>query len=199
MSALFVTFEGIEGAGKTTLARRLFARLQQEGVSAWLTQEPWEPRLRQLLLEQGDLQREEELLLFLADRAIHTRHIRRALAEGRTVLCDRYADSTLVYQGYARGIEIDWVRQLNRFATGGLQPARTYLLDLPVEIGLQRQRERNRIGAEDLAFHEKVRRGFLEEAHREPHRYLRLDATQPLPQLEQLVWEDLLQLLQHAR
>lgn len=199
MNALFVTFEGIEGAGKTTLAQRLFARLQLEGISAWLTCEPWEPRLRELLLEQGDLQREEELLLFLADRAMHTRHIRRALAEGKVVLCDRYADSTLVYQGYARGLELDWVRRLNEFATGGLQPVRTYLLDLPVEVGLQRQRERNRIGAEDLAFHEKVRQGFLEEAHRDPHRYLLLDAVQPLAQLEQQIWQDLLQLRQRAR
>ncbi len=198
MSALFVTFEGIEGAGKTTLARSLGQRLQQAGFAVWLTWEPWEPRLREVLLEQSDLQREEELLLFLADRAIHTRHIRRALAGGQMVLCDRYADSTLVYQGYARGLDLEWVRRLNQFATGGLQPVRTYLLDLPVELGLQRQRERNRIGAEDLAFHERVRQGFLAEARREPHRYLRLDATQPLAQLEQLVWEDFLQLLQRA-
>ncbi|MCS6950041.1 MAG: dTMP kinase [bacterium] len=195
MSAPFVSFEGIEGAGKTTLSRWLSERLQQEGVPVWLTYEPWEPRLRALLLERGDLQREEELLLFLADRAIHTRHIRRALEEGKAVLCDRYADSTLVYQGYARGLDLEWVRQLNQFATGGLQPVRTYLLDLPVEVGLLRQRERDRIGAEDFAFHEKVRQGFLAEAQREPHRYLLLDATQPLEQLEQSVWEDFSQLL----
>jgi len=167
MDALFITFEGMEGAGKTTLARWLSERLRQEGIPNWLTYEPWEPRLRELLLRQGDLRREEELLLFLADRAIHTRHIRMALAEGKTVICDRYADSTLVYQGYARGLDIAWVRQMNQFATGGLQPVRTYLLDVPVEIGLNRQRERNRIGAEEIAFHERVRAGFLAEAQRE--------------------------------
>ncbi len=191
MDALFVTFEGVEGAGKTTLARWLSERLRQEGIPNWLTHEPWEPRLRELLLGHGDLRREEELLLFLADRAIHTRHIRMALAEGQTVICDRYADSTLVYQGYARGLDIEWVREMNRFATGGLQPVRTYLLDVPVEIGLNRQRERNRIGAEGIAFHERVRAGFLAEAQREPHRYLVLDAMRPLADLQNLIWADI--------
>ncbi|GIV17659.1 MAG: thymidylate kinase [Armatimonadota bacterium] len=195
MSALFITFEGIEGAGKTTLARWLSERLLQEGIPNWLTHEPWEPRLRQVLLEHSDLQREEELLLFLADRAIHTRHIRQTLAEGKKVICDRYADSTLVYQGYARGLDVEWVRQLNRFATGGLQPIRTYLLDLPVEIGLRRQRERNRIGAEEIAFHERVREGFLTEARREPQRYLVLDAMRPLEELQGIIWEDVSGLL----
>jgi len=195
MSALFITFEGIEGAGKSTLARWLSERLQQEGVSHWLTYEPWEPRLREVLLEHGDLRREEELLLFLADRAIHTRYIRQALAEGRTVLCDRYADSTLVYQGYGRGLDIEWIRQLNLFATDGLQPVRTYLLDLPVPLGLRRQQERNRIGAEEMTFHEKVREGFLLEAKREPRRYLVLDATQTLEQLQSTIWGDACSLL----
>lgn len=195
MSALFITFEGIEGAGKSTLARWLSERLQQQGIPVWLTYEPWEPRLREVLLEHSDLQREEELLLFLADRAIHTRHIRHALAGGKTVVCDRYADSTLIYQGYGRGLDIEWVRQLNRFATGGLQPMRTYLLDLPVELGLRRQRERNRIGAEEIAFHERVRKGFLTEATREPQRYLVLDAKQPLEKLQDLIWEDMNRLL----
>jgi dTMP kinase len=194
MNALFLTFEGIEGAGKSTLARWLSERLRQEGIAHWLTHEPWEPRLRAVLLEHSDLQREEELLLFLADRAIHTRHIRQALAEGKTVLCDRYADSTLVYQGYARGLDIEWVRLLNRFATGGLQPVRTYLLDLPVELGLQRQRERNRIGAEGIAFHERVREGFLTEARQEPQRYLILDATRTLEELQRALWEDVCKL-----
>ena len=191
MDALFITFEGMEGAGKTTLARWLSERLWQEGIPNWLTYEPWEPRLRELLLRQGDLRREEELLLFLADRAIHTRHIRMALAEGKTVICDRFADSTLVYQGYARGLDIAWVRQMNQFATGGLQPVRTYLLDVPVEIGLNRQRERNRIGAEEIAFHEQVRAGFLAEAQREPQRYLVLDAMRPLADLQNLIWADI--------
>ncbi|MCL6476559.1 MAG: dTMP kinase [Firmicutes bacterium] len=191
MDALFITFEGVEGAGKTTLARWLSERLRQEGIPNWLTYEPWEPRLREVLLEHGDLRREEELLLFLADRAIHTRHIRMALAEGKTVICDRYADSTLVYQGYARGLDVEWVRQMNGFATGGLQPVRTYLLDLPVQVGLQRQRERNRIGAEEIAFHEQVRVGFLAEAQREPQRYLVLDAMRPLADLQNLIWADI--------
>ncbi len=197
MDALFITFEGMEGAGKTTLARWLSERLRQEGIPNWLTYEPWEPRLREVLLEHGDLRREEELLLFLADRAIHTRHIRMALTEGKTVICDRFADSTLVYQGYARGLDIEWVREMNRFATGGLQPVRTYLLDVPVEIGLNRQRERNRIGAEGIAFHERVRAGFLAEAQREPQRYLVLDALRPLADLQNRIWADISALQGH--
>ncbi|MGQ9488766.1 MAG: dTMP kinase [Armatimonadota bacterium] len=190
MKAPFITFEGIEGSGKSTLAHWLCQRLQEASIPCWLTFEPWEPRLREVLLGLGDLPTEAELLLFLADRAIHTRRIRQALAEGKTVVCDRYADSTLVYQGYARGLDIEWVRQMNHFATGGLEPVRTYLLDLPVELGLSRQRERNRIGTEEVAFHQRVREGFLMEAKREPHRFLVLDATQPLHELQRNIWID---------
>lgn len=190
MDAPFITFEGIEGAGKSTLARWLAQRLQEEGIECWLTWEPWEPRLRELLLEHSDLRREEELLLFIADRAIHTRHIRSTLAEGKTVICDRYADSTLIYQGYGRGLDLAWVRRLNRFATGGLEPVRTYLLDLPVEVGLSRQQELNRIGAEELAFHQRVRAGFLTEAEQNPRRFLVLDATRPLQVLQEAIWQD---------
>lgn len=195
MKAPFITFEGIEGAGKSTLAHWLCQRLQKASIPCWLTFEPWEPRLREVLLGLGDLPTEAELFLFLADRAIHTRRIRQALAEGKTVVCDRYADSTLVYQGYARGLDIGWVRQMNHFATGGLEPVRTYLLDLPVELGLSRQRERNRIGTEEVAFHQRVREGFLMEAKREPHRFLVLDATQPLHELQRDIWIDVRALL----
>ena len=190
MEGLFITFEGMEGAGKTTLARWLSDHLQAEGMRTWFTYEPWEPRLRSILLEHSNLQSTEELLLFVADRAIHTRYIRERLAEGTIVVCDRYADSTLIYQGYGRGIDIEWVRALNRFATGDLCPRRTYLLDVPVEIGLSRQRELNRIGAEEIAFHERVRQGFLQEAEREPQRFMVLDATRDLQELQSVIWAD---------
>lgn len=195
MSKLFLTFEGVEGAGKTTLARWVCQRLQEEGVDCWFTNEPWHPDLRQLLLAGTDLSREAELLLFLADRALHVGVIREALEQGRVVVCDRYADSTLVYQGYGRGLDIEWVRSLNRFATRGLTPTRTYLLDVPVSVGLQRQRERNRIGSEEMRFHERVREGFLREARLDPDRYVILDANQPLPILQESLWEDVRRLL----
>lgn len=194
-SAQFITFEGIEGAGKTTLARWLSERLQQEGIATWLTYEPWEPRLRQVLLEQSGLQSQEELLLFLADRAIHSRHIRQALDEQKWVICDRFADSTLVYQGYGRGFDIEWLRSLNQFATGGLHPVRTYLLDLPVQVGLGRQREANRIGAEDRAFHERVRAGFLQEAQKDAARFLVLDSQLTLSTLQERIWADVVRWL----
>jgi dTMP kinase len=120
-----------------------------------------------------------ELFLFLADRAQHVATlVMPSLEKGAIVLCDRFSDSTLAYQGYGRGLEIERLRQLNSDATGGLEPELTLLFDLPVEIGLQRQSKQDRLDRESLDFHERVRAGFLTEAKLAPGRYRIIDATQ---------------------
>jgi dTMP kinase len=174
----FITFEGIEGCGKSTQARRLAAAL-----GALLTFEPGATelgrRIRPLLLEGGPIAPGAELLLFAADRAQHVAEvIRPALAAGKTVVCDRYLDSTLAYQGFGRGLGLDRIRALMETATGGLQPDATILLDCSVETGLARVGRRgagDRFETEQKPFHEKVRQGFLTLAQAEPDRWVIVD------------------------
>lgn len=183
--ALFITFEGPEGAGKTTQIRQLETELQALGHDVVRTREPGGDRVgekvRELLLH-GDMGAEAELLLFAAARAQNVREVvRPALASGKVVLCDRFTDSTIAYQGYARNLPLDLIRQVNTFATGGLIPHRTFLLDLPPAVGLSRQDpdKQNRLDREDLTFHERVRQGFLDVAAAEPERIRVVDASQP--------------------
>lgn len=182
---MFVTFEGPEGAGKSTAIRAIETALLSQGFPVLVTREPgageFGKKVRALLLEQDAVTPEAELLLFLADRANHVENIiRPALARGEVVLCDRHADSSVVYQGYARGVDIDFLKRGNSFATKGLKPDLTLLFDLDPEIGLSRiqgDRERNRLDQESLDFHRKVRNGFLDLASKEPERWVILDAT----------------------
>lgn len=182
---MFVTFEGPEGAGKSTAIRGLASALEANGHQVFVTREPgagsFGTKIRALLLEEGDVVPEAELLLFLADRANHVETmIRPALAEGKIVLCDRHADSSVVYQGYARGVDIDFLKRGNAFATKGLKPDLTLLFDLDPSVGLSRiseGRDNNRLDREPLAFHQKVRDGFLDLASQEPARWVTLDAT----------------------
>ncbi|WP_291438685.1 dTMP kinase [Desulfovibrio sp.] len=193
---MFVTFEGIEGAGKSTAIDYLSDYLQARGHDPVLTREPGGSvlgrRLRALLLDvrTGGLASRAELFLFLADRAQHvTEVIRPALEAGQVVLCDRFTDSTLAYQGYGRGLDTEYLRSLNTAATGGLEPDLTLLLDLPVRCGLERAGERNRsagmviaegrFDSESLDFHERVRRGYRALADEEPERFAIIDAAQP--------------------
>lgn len=179
---MFVTVEGIEGSGKSTQAARLAAALGPETV---LTQEPGGTVLgraiRKLLLDpaHGALVAEAEVLLFFADRAQHVGElIRPALASGRTVVSDRYTDSSVAYQGYGRGIPRDVIASVARAATGGLVPDVTLLVDVPAREGLARvarRGSRDRMEAEAVAFHERVREGYLEMAAREPGRFVRVD------------------------
>lgn len=189
---MFVTFEGMEGAGKSTALAVVAERLKARGMEVVCTREPGGSELgrtlRTLLLDsRRDMVPAAELFLFLADRAQHVAEvIRPALARGAVVLCDRFADSTLAYQGYARKIDLQVLNTLNQAATGGLDPDLTLLFDLPVEEGLRRVQLRraqmgdgayDRLDAETRAFHEAVREGFRFIAEQAPSRICVLDAT----------------------
>jgi dTMP kinase len=193
---MFVTFEGGEGSGKSTQARLLASRLESEGRPVLLLREPGGTPLgeevRRLLLQgERPLAPQTELLLFLAARSELVRAVvRPALDAGRTVICDRFSDSTLAYQGYARGLDLERVRALNGFATGGLKPDLTVLLDLPVEEGRARTRgDEDAFQREDDAFHERVRRGYLALAAEEPARWLVLDGSLPPADLAGAVYQ----------
>lgn len=191
---MFVTFEGPEGAGKTTVIRELAQRLEADGRRVLTTREPGAGNvgqtLRELLLHGDRLPPITELFLFLTDRSYHVAEIvRPALANGAVVLCDRFADSTVVYQGYARGLDVEWLRSLNRFATQGLVPDRTLLLDLDVEVGLARVQIPDRLDGESIDFHRRVRGGFMSEAALEPGRWRILDASQPPQVVLAEAWE----------
>lgn len=179
---MFITFEGPEGSGKTTLIGKLAESLRAQGRDVVVTREPgagpFGSEIRRLLLESGELPPTSELFLFLADRACHVAQIvRPALERGAIVLCDRYTDSTLAYQGYGRGFDRELLRRLNAMATRELVPTMTFLLDLPPAEGLARLTRKDRLDAEALDFHERVRAGFLAEADRAPHRFVIVDAT----------------------
>ena len=197
---MFITLEGIEGAGKGSVIADLASALREIGQDVLLTREPGGcplgEALRAQLLDMRNtgIAAEAELFLYLADRAQHVREvIVPALQAGRLVLCDRYSDSTLAYQGYGRGRDPDFLRVLDQFASGGLTPDLTLLLDLPAEKGLARARARNevedkvesegRCEAEALAFHRRVREGFLTLARREPERFVIIDAGRPLDEV----------------
>lgn len=181
-SGFFVTIEGIEGAGKSSLSEALFERLSLYGREIVVTREPGGTKLgdsiRRVLLESEKLSDRAELLLFEAARAQHIDDvILPALRRGAVVICDRYTDSSIAYQSGARGIDAELVEELNRFATNGLSPNLTILLDLPAEVGLARQTKVDRISSEGIAFHESVRRGYLNQASAEPQRFVIVDAT----------------------
>lgn len=196
---LFITFEGVEGAGKSTQIALLRASLEQEGYSVRATREPGgDPvaeRVRALILGQ-EMNARTELLLLLAARAQNVEAIIRPhLAQGGIVLCDRFIDSSVAYQGVARGLGRDVVAHLNMFAVEGVTPDLTVLLDLPPEVGLARQADRNRMESESLAFHMRVRQGFLAESANDPLRFLVLDALQSPEALHALIREQVRQRL----
>ena len=186
--SLFVTFEGIEGSGKSTHLARLAAHLRGRGRAVVETREPGGTvageAVRALLLgaEAVPLTPLAELLLYCADRAQHVHEVvRPALAAARLVLCDRFSDSTLAYQGYGRGLDLGRLRALDAEARDGLVPGLTFLFDCPVEEGLARARARagsgDRFERELVAFHERVRRGFQEIARADPARVRVVDST----------------------
>ncbi|RMG60515.1 MAG: dTMP kinase [Deltaproteobacteria bacterium] len=185
-SALFITFEGIEGSGKTTQIRRLREHFEALGKPVLATREPGgtplADRVRELILANRTekVSPRAELFLYLASRAQHVHSvIKPALRQGITVICDRFTDATLAYQGYGRGLDLAFLEGLNRYATEGIVPDLTFLLDVPAREGLERVRKSrgtlDRLESESLEFHEKVRRGYLELAAREQERIVVLD------------------------
>jgi dTMP kinase len=199
----FVTFEGGEGTGKSTQIRTLEEHFASRSASFVSTREPGGTPLgkiiRRAVVEAGDrpIGSAVELFLYLADRAQHVHDVIRPALEGKKiVLCDRYTDSTLAYQGYGRGIDLDVLRELNRIATGGLRPDLTLLFDCPVEVGLSRASGRfaqqdggapreDRFENETVEFHERVRAGFLALAQAEPERFRIIDASRSIAEVTQ--------------
>ena len=191
---MFITIEGIEGSGKTTQIKHIVAYLEGEGHACVTTREPGGTaigeKIRSILLDAGnrDMDPAAELLLYTADRAQHIKaFVNPALSSGKTVVCDRYFDATMAYQGFARGLDMDLINQLHQLILGGLKPDVTLLLDLSPEIGLSRawnqinsgtrSADETRFEEETLLFHEKVRAGYLSLARNEPGRYRIIDAS----------------------
>jgi dTMP kinase len=201
--ASFITFEGGEGSGKSTQARILLAKLEEQHIPALLTHEPGGTalgdKLRKMLkAEQGTaISPRAELLLFAASRAqLMDELIRPALKQGKVVICDRFIHSTIVYQGCGRGLDGAIVEAANSLATGGLKPDLTILLDIPPEQGLARRRSlADRFELEDLSFHDRVREGYLKTAVAEPGRWLVADASLPKAQIADIIWGRVSQLL----
>ncbi len=185
MKGYFITFEGVEGAGKSTQAKMLHAFLKERNIPSVLTREPGGTNLgkkiREILLTPTDeiFPPNAELMLYEADRNIHVHNvIKPNLEKSVTVICDRFTDSTLAYQGYARGLDLNLIEELNNIATEGLKPDLTFLIDIPVEEGFKRikkEREIDRIEKESLEFHRRLREGFLKIAEKNKDRVIVID------------------------
>jgi len=197
---MFITLEGPEGSGKSSQLSILAEWLREQGYNVYTTREPGgtliSDQIRTILhdLENTAMHPRTEILLYLASRSQHVEEVIRPLLEKDTiVLCDRYADSTLAYQGYGHGVDIPTLKKLLDFSTGGLYPDLTILLDLNVEIGLERRKqsggEWNRLDAYALAFHKRVREGYLTLVADEPQRWRIVDAAQSFDDVQKAIRE----------
>ncbi|ASE37443.1 dTMP kinase [Staphylococcus pettenkoferi] len=201
----FITFEGPEGSGKTTVMREITQRLESEGWEVVVTREPGGVKtgedIRKILLEGEAIDDRSEALLFAASRREHlVNKVLPALREGKVVLCDRYIDSSLAYQGYARGIGVEEVRSINEFAINGLYPNLTLYLDIRASVGIQRindnQRTQNRLDREKLDFHEKVVEGYRQIIHNEPNRFAVINAEQSIEEVVNSAYESIIKYLE---
>lgn len=212
MEGLFITFEGPDGSGKSTQMRLACERLEARGIPVVRTREPGGTaigdRLRAIVLspEFAEMEDETEALLYAASRAQHVREIiRPALAAGKIVVCDRFTDASIAYQGYGLGLGAERVAEINRFATGGLAPHRSYVLDIPVPVArerlLARAREQDGAGLDRIegkppSYHERVREGFLLIAKAEPQRVMLLDGNRPADEIAADIAADLDRMLE---
>ncbi|MEB2282366.1 dTMP kinase [Lysinibacillus xylanilyticus] len=197
---LFITFEGPEGAGKTTVIQKIAERLAEENIDVLATREPGgieiAEKIRNIILnpEHTAMDERTEALLYAAARSQHFfEKVRPALEASKMVICDRFIDSSLAYQGFARGIGVDEVLSINEFAIGKMLPDLTILFDLAPEVGLARihahgEREVNRLDVESLAFHKKVREGYLQLVERYPERIRVINADQNIERVVEDVW-----------
>ncbi len=192
--SLFITFEGVEGSGKTSQIQRLKKYLTQKGIPCKVTREPGGcaigEKVRKILLnpDHREMVPATELFLYEAARAQHVKEVLKPLLKrGEIVLCDRFCDATLAYQGYGRRIDLKWIERLNRVSSQGIKPDVTFLLDCPSDVGLNRALQRNRtlrqereerFEREEIQFHRRVRKGYLAIARREPHRVKVIDTRE---------------------
>lgn len=197
-SGMFISFEGIDFSGKTEQARRLFETLRAAGYDAELLREPGgveiAEAIRHILLDakNSGMTDRTEVLLYSAARAQITKEkIQPLLAAGKIIVADRFVDSTTAYQGYGRQIDLDFVRHVNRFATWEILPVITFLLDIPLAVAAQRQRQSgkivDRLEREDRLFHERVQQAYLQLAQAEPERFVVLDGTPSLSVVSQQI------------
>ncbi|MBI4180638.1 MAG: dTMP kinase [Chloroflexi bacterium] len=203
--SLFITFEGGEGSGKSVQAHSLYNKLLRSTIPAVLTHEPGGTPLGEYvrgLLKWTDayISPEAELLMFNASRAqLLSEVILPNIGNGKVVICDRFVDSTIAYQGYGRGLDLVVVRRINDATVKELTPNLTVLLDIPFEKGLDRvslrSKQKDRFERENIAFHQRVREGYLKMAANEPERWLVIDATQSREKIAKIIWQRVSQLL----
>lgn len=191
---LFITFEGADGCGKTTQLMLLAKGLKAKGYDVLVTREPGAKglgeKIREILLNyDGEVSSQCEAFLFLADRAQHMDVIvRPAVEKGKIVLCDRHTDSTVAYQGYGRGLELERINMLNSIATGGDKPDLTFVFDIDVETSMTRVgKDKDRMESAGMEFFNRVRNGYLEIAHNEPERVKVIDATKSIEEIHKEV------------
>ena len=201
---MFITFEGPEGSGKSSVLNEITQKFINEGYPIVKTREPGgtdiAEQIRNVILDKQNVKLDPraEALLYAASRRQHlVEKIWPALKEGKIVFCDRYLDSSLSYQGYARGLGIDDILKVNEYATEGTYPDITFLFDIDPELGLERinknkDREVNRLDVEKLSFHQKVREGYLILSKRFPDRYIVIDASKPLEEVSSNVLKEIL-------
>jgi dTMP kinase len=198
LKSLFITFEGSEGSGKSVQSRALYRRLTKSAIPSVLVHEPGSTPLGEKLSRlvksssSGLITPIAELFIFSAARAqLVSAVIRPSVDSGIVVVCDRYTDSTIAYQGYGRKLSLATIEQTNHLATGGLKPDLTFLLDIPVDEGLKRKcdNDADRFQSEEVAFHERVRKGYRALAKKEPDRFFIIDGTLNKQAISEIIWQ----------